>query len=97
MKLQVEERAVNWYKEELELEENDYLRFFVRYGGVGGIVPGFSLGVSPSKPVDPIAEVTENGITFYVEQKDEWYFDNTDLVVNFDEALDEPIFDYKTE
>lgn len=33
MNMTINEDALNWYKEELDLESGDQVRFFVRYGG----------------------------------------------------------------
>lgn len=33
MNMKVNKDALDWYKEELELETGDQVRFFVRYGG----------------------------------------------------------------
>lgn len=96
MKLQVTETAAKWYREELQLEEGKNLHFYVRYGGVGGHQPGFSLAISPDDKKEPVAETTVNGITFFVENDDDWYFDGADLIVDYDEDKQEPSFNYQT-
>ncbi|MFC0524990.1 HesB/YadR/YfhF family protein [Pontibacillus salicampi] len=95
MKLSVQEQAANWYKDELELEKDSSLRFFVRYGGVGGLKPGFSLGIRPEEPVEPVAEDTVKDVQFYIEQEDAWYFDHHDVTVYYNEDKQEPDFEYK--
>ncbi len=97
MQLKVAEEAAQWYKDELELSDNDSLRFFVRYGGVGGLKPGFSLGVRPDIPQEPIAETTVDGVHFYIEQDDAWYFDNHSVKVTYDSKMQEPDFEYEEE
>ncbi len=95
MKLSIEEEAAIWYRDEINLKQGDYVRFFVRYGGSGGVQPGFSLGVSHDTP-DEVGSFTESsGITFYVEQKDLWYFDGHDLLVKYNEKYREPEFQYE--
>lgn len=93
MKLTMNENAAKWYIDELNLNQGDYVRFFVRYGGTG-IVSGFSLGVSNEAPVNPGIQTELNGVTFYVEEKDLWYFDEYDLNVKYNEKYSEPEFDY---
>ncbi|MEC2176775.1 HesB/YadR/YfhF family protein, partial [Bacillus amyloliquefaciens] len=44
MNMKVNKDALDWYKEELELETGDQVRFFVRYGGCSNVQKGFSLG-----------------------------------------------------
>lgn len=95
MQLKVAEEAAQWYKEELELKDNDSLRFFVRYGGVGGLKPGLSLGIRPDTPQEPTAETTVKGIQFYIEKDDAWYFDNHSVQVIYDSDKEEPDFKYE--
>jgi len=95
MKIEVTEEAADWYKEELYLRDNDTIRFFVRYGGVGGQIPGFSLGVSEEQPILPHTITTVQNITFFIEETDAWYFENNDLHIHFDKEKGEPLFVYK--
>ncbi len=95
MEIKITEAATNWYERELDVGTGDALRFFVRYGGVGGRIPGFSLGITTEQP-DAILTSTEvNGITYFIETADAWYFENNDLIIDLDEQLDEPQFTYK--
>lgn len=50
MNLKINEEALKWYKDELDLKEGDQVRFFVRYGGCSNVQKGFSLGVSKDEP-----------------------------------------------
>jgi len=95
MKIIIEEKAARWYKDELQLSAPAYIRFTVRYGGMGGNIPGFSLGISSEKPEQVHTSTEVNDITFYVEENDAWYFEDKNLVVSFDEELDEPQFTYE--
>ncbi|MGE7604849.1 HesB/YadR/YfhF family protein [Peribacillus sp. NPDC097675] len=95
MKLQISDRAANWYIDELELSEGAYLRFHARYGGVSTIQSGFSLGIIQEEPEAIAASHTMGSITFYVEEKDTWFFDGHDLLINFNEKTAEPEFVYK--
>ncbi|KAA0546827.1 hypothetical protein FZW96_12575 [Bacillus sp. BGMRC 2118] len=93
MKLTINENAAKWYIDEMNVRQGEYVRFFVRYGGTG-IISGFSLGVSNEWPVEPGATSEINGVTFYIEEKDLWYFDGHELHVKFNEKYSEPEFDY---
>ncbi|WP_053219549.1 HesB/YadR/YfhF family protein [Virgibacillus senegalensis] len=95
MKLQMSDSAAQWYVDELELQENDHVRFFVRYGGIGGHQPGFSLGVANEKPENPAAETNMDGVLFFIENEDLWYFDGADLFVQLEKEQEEPEFLYK--
>jgi len=96
MQLTISNEAAQWYQEELDLEENDSLRFHVRYGGVGGLVPGFSIGVNMEEPEAIYTSCEVNKITFFIEESDAWYFDGKkSLNVTLDEETLEPTFTYE--
>ncbi|GGF10248.1 hypothetical protein GCM10010954_05960 [Halobacillus andaensis] len=95
MNLKVTEEAAKWYKEELELNDETSIRFFVRYGGVGGLQPGLSLAIKQVDAAEPIAEDKVNNITFFIEADDEWYFEGHSLTVQYDEKWQEPEFIYE--
>ncbi|MBO0997661.1 HesB/YadR/YfhF family protein [Bacillus sp. SD075] len=96
MKLTISDQAAKWYMEELGLQEGSHLRFYVRYGGHSTVQSGFSLGIMQEEPEAAAAITTTNEITFYVEEKDLWYFDGHDLHITFNEKLTEPEFNYET-
>lgn len=91
----ISDETVHWYKEELELTDPTYVRFHVRYGGVGGNVPGFSLGLAIESPSQIHTSVEVDFITFYIEESDAWYFEDKNLVITLNETLNEPQFTYE--
>lgn len=93
MDLQMSKKAAQWYKNELDLKEYTSLRFYVRYG-FGGHIPGFSLGVKKESPEDVFASTDSEGITFFVANKDAWYFEGFDLHVSLNDTMQEPEFEY---
>lgn len=94
MKLDISKEAASWYKKELDIEEPTNLRFFVRYGGFSGNVPGFSLGVAIDTPENKHASNLLDEITFFIEETDVWYFENSNLQITMDKGLSEPEFKY---
>ena len=92
MKIMIQPKALAWYKEELDLHEGDFVRFFARYGGCSTVQKGFSLGINKEQPIHIGAKTELNGITFFIEENDLWYFDEHNLMVDFDEQMNEPIF-----
>ncbi|MBM7552620.1 HesB/YadR/YfhF family protein [Thalassobacillus pellis] len=95
MIIEVTEQAANWYEEELEITGKTFIRFFVRYGGSGGLQPGFSLGIRQEEPFEPVAETEVNGVLFFIEESDEWYFDDKSLKVEYNEKWEEPEYKYE--
>ncbi|PLT29346.1 HesB/YadR/YfhF family protein [Peribacillus deserti] len=94
MQIKISDEAAKWYSEEMELKEGDFVRFLARYGGCSTVQSGFSLGISLEGPVNLGVSAVKNGITFFVEESDLWYFDNKDLVINFNEKFEEPEISY---
>ncbi|MBS4189418.1 HesB/YadR/YfhF family protein [Bacillus sp. FJAT-49705] len=95
MKIHISEDAAAWFVEEMLLKKGDFVRFFARYGGCSTVQQGFSLGISNDAPIDAGAETIKNGITYFIEEKDLWYFDNHDLSVEFNEIENEPSYKVK--
>ncbi len=95
MNLYISDQAAAWYEEEMELKSGDFVRFFVRYGGHSTVQQGFSLGISNDKPVDMAIHTVKNGVIYYVEEKDLWYFDQHDFYIDYNEQTLEP--EYKVE
>ncbi|MGG3797531.1 HesB/YadR/YfhF family protein [Metabacillus fastidiosus] len=94
MNLEVHRKAADWYINELQLNKGDFVKFFVRYGGCSNIQKGFSLGVMKQAPEEIGTSDEAEGVTFYIEGRDLWYFDQYDLAVYLDEKNNEPLFDY---
>jgi len=94
LKITIDNKAADWYINELQLEKGDMVQFFVRYGGCSNVQKGFSLGVVKQSPEEIGSSVESKGITFFVENRDLWYFDEHDLHVDLDEDGEEPVFHY---
>lgn len=94
MQLMITKAALEFYKREMELTDGDFIRFYARYGGESNLQAGFSLGMMVEKPTEPTIQVMNDGITFYVERDDEWYFDNNNLTVTYNDQRDELEFQY---
>lgn len=95
MKIVISDEALSWFKAEMDATAGDYIRFFARYGGSSPFHEAFSLGMNREKPHDIGVETVIDGIHFYVEKDDEWFFNNHDLYVSIDSKTDELIYDYK--
>ncbi|SDN18643.1 HesB/YadR/YfhF family protein [Alkalicoccus daliensis] len=94
MQIFIKDEAAAWFKEELLQKEEESIQFFVRYGGCGDFQSGFSLGVTVNTPEDPAAVTEKNGITYFIEEKDAWYFDEKDLTVVYDREKAEIAYEH---
>ena len=94
MKLTLSEKAISWFKEEMGLTKGDTLKFFAQIYGSSPVQESYSLGFAKDYPIDIISSIEVDGIVFYVEESDLWYFNGHDLHVDYDEKRDELEFKY---
>ncbi|SOC42351.1 HesB/YadR/YfhF family protein [Salinicoccus kekensis] len=95
MNLKVTDAALKWFKDDVELESGDKVRFFVQIYGDSAVREGYSLAFTLDKDDRKKAvEYEKDGIEFYVNETDVWFFDDHDLSVEYDEEKDEVVFNY---
>lgn len=95
MELIVTEAAHKWFVEELGLDSGDFVRIFGKYGGSTNVHVGFSTGIQIVEPENALTTTEIEGITYFTEQADDWFFTNYKLTVDIDEQLNEPNFTYE--
>lgn len=91
----IKDEALQWFKDEMEVTKGDEIRFYARYGGSSPFHEGFSLGMNREASHEIGVSTIIDGITFYIEQADIWFFNAHNLVVSIDAQLDELIYDYE--
>src|SRR5699024_736115 len=92
MEIELSTNAVSWFKEELELpEENKVLQFFVRYGGEFQLKQGFSpaFSVDRKDEVEIGYENNYEGLDVVIAEKDLWYFKDDNLFIDVSDSIDE--------
>ncbi|EKP99024.1 hypothetical protein LCA32G_2101 [Lacticaseibacillus paracasei] len=48
-------------------------------------------------PDQPIMAVEKDGVTYFVDPTDAWFFENLAMTVDYDAHLDEPKYEFKEE
>lgn len=97
MKITITDKAINWFEDEMALTTGDAVRFFGKTYGKTEVHEGFSVGMSVEQPDNEVLGQTEvNGITYYAGAEDDWFFSRYDLVVDYDEKKDEPIYHFNS-
>ena len=94
MELTITPQAIAWYKEELLLKEGDSLKISGKYGGATNVHVGFSTGIEKTTPHQALLTKEIEGITFFTEQGDDWFFADYNLSISLDEKLNEPMYTY---
>ena len=93
MKINISTDAFKWFYEEMEAVEGDKIRFFARYGGSSPMHEAFSLGVTKDTPFEPSVTLLHEDIMFFIEERDEWYFNGHDLFVSCNSIIGIGIID----
>lgn len=95
MRIEVTKKAIQWFREEVDLEEGARVRFFVRIYGTSPVQDNYSLGFTLDNDMKKDAVMTEvDGITFHINRDDLWFFDGKHLRVTYDQSLDEVRYEY---
>ncbi|WP_428911090.1 HesB/YadR/YfhF family protein [Niallia sp. Krafla_26] len=94
MEISISPEAIHWFKEEMSLVKGDYLKFFAKIYGSSPVQDSYALGFAKEDPIDMIAKTERDGIIFFVESTDLWFFDGHDLHVDFNDQIDELEFKY---
>lgn len=95
MEIEVSEKALHWFKEEVGLEKGNKVRFFTQIYGTSPIREGYGLAFTiDDDSRESIVQTTADGITFYINESDEWFFDGHNLHVEYDDAKDEVEYKY---
>lgn len=95
MKISISDKGQAWFKNELDLASGDGIRFFGKYGGSTNVHVGFTTGMMIGQPSNQtLGETVIDGITYFTDESDDWFFHGYDLEVDFDEKLNEPTYKY---
>jgi len=95
MKIHISDQALEWFKRDVRLVSGDKVRFYTKIYGTSPIREGYALGFTVDTDATSAAyEVVRDGITFFINESDMWFFDEYELSVVYDEKLDEVTYEY---
>jgi uncharacterized protein YneR len=89
MLISVDEKAVTWFAKEFDNSHSLNIRMFPQYQGFGQKHKGYSLAFSAEAPTNAGYTKEINGITFFIEGNDVWFFEDTKTYLSFNEQFDE--------
>jgi uncharacterized protein YneR len=84
MFISIDEKAFSWFSKEFEFGKPFSIRLFPQYAGFGMKHRGFSLAFSAETPDNAEYSQEINGITFFVEGNDTWFFSDTKTSLSLD-------------
>ncbi|NHC39924.1 hypothetical protein G6549_08080 [Bacillus sp. MM2020_1] len=94
MFISIDERAASWFTREFEFNKPFSIRMFPQYAGFGNKHKGYSLALSAEKPANVGYTNVVNGITFFVEVNDVWFFEDTETCLTIDNDSEELLVQY---
>ena len=94
MKITLTDAALEWFKKEMEVKKDDTIRFYARYGGSSPFHEGFSLGMTREEPIEIGVQTVVDGVTYYIDEQDLWFFNEHNLRVDVDSTMDELQYKY---
>lgn len=95
MDIVISKTALQWFKDEVELKTGDKVKFYPKVYGNSPVQEGFSLGFTvDNDPIEIITAFEAEGILFYIEERDLWFFNGHDLHVDYNEETDEVEYSY---
>jgi uncharacterized protein YneR len=89
MLISIDQGAAKWFSKEFEINKPFNVRMFPQYSGFGEKHKGYSLAFSAEAPSNMGYTQEVNGINFYIEGNDVWFFEDTETLLSFNEQLDE--------
>lgn len=92
-KISLSPRILQWFKEDMHLKEGNGVKFFGKVYGETNAHSGFSAGMARADhPNKPVVDQVIDGIHFYIQTSDYWFFDGLDVQVGYDEKIDGPSY-----
>lgn len=95
MTIKIDQEALKWFEREFETSKPFHIRLYPQYAGFGDKNKGYSLAFSLEAPAVAAEQQEMNGITFYVESNDTWFFDDTEVEIKYSDADGEIFTNYK--
>lgn len=86
MLISIDEKALIWFTDEFGINRPFYIRMFPQYAGFGEKHKGYSLGFSIETPANAKYTKEINGVTFYYEENDAWFFNDIETCLSIDKA-----------
>lgn len=90
MKLIITPKAQHWFKDEVGVLPENGVRFYGKIYGKTDVHEGFSIGMSVEEPSNPLVMEVLDGISYFIEETDDWFFKGYDLTADYDEEKAEP-------
>ncbi|WP_079509271.1 HesB/YadR/YfhF family protein [Mesobacillus jeotgali] len=95
MTIKIDQDAYKWFEKEFDTPKPFHIRLYPQYAGFGDKNKGYSLAFSLEVPALAAQQQEIDGITFYVESNDTWFFNQTDVEIKYSNSAGEIFTSYK--
>ena len=95
MTIAIDQNAYKWFEREFDTPKPFYIRLYPQYAGFGDKNKGYSLAFALETPAIVAQQQVIDGITFFVESNDTWFFEKTDVEIKYSETEQEIFTLYK--
>lgn len=85
MFISIDDKAFSWFTKEFEIPAPFSIRLFPQYAGFGQKHKGYSLAFSVETPANAEYSFEMKGITFFYEENDRWFFNDTETCLSLNE------------
>jgi uncharacterized protein YneR len=95
MEIVISNIALNWYKDDVGLKKGDKVKFYPQIYGKSPVQESYAIGFSiDNDPIDMVVKTEIEGLMFYIDRTDLWFFNGHNLHVDYNEEKDELEFSY---
>lgn len=95
MKISITDKAHNFFKTEVDPQNGKGIRFLGKTYGETNVHDNFSVAMQVASPKDPLATTEKDGITYFAEKSDDWFFNGYDFEVDYDEEAELPVYHFE--
>lgn len=97
MKINISVPAQKWYEDNIDLKPGDGIHFYGKVYGKTNVHEGFSIAFTKEKPNKPFYEIKYDGISYFFDENDVWFFTGYDLNIDYDKDSDSPVYTFVNE
>jgi uncharacterized protein YneR len=95
MKIVISNQAQTWFKGVVGLKKGDKVKFYPQIYGKSPVQESYAIGFAiDNDPIDMVVKTETDGLTFYIEGTDLWFFNGHNFHVDYSEQKDELEFSY---
>ena len=94
-KITMTPQASEWFRTEMHLHPGNGIKLFGKGYGETNAHQGFSQGIGRcDRPVDSVVDQVIDGIHYYIQAFDYWFFNGLDVAIDYDAQIDGPLMHF---